>query len=193
MSELATGYVRIIPSMGGSQKIIENELNGAGDKAGKSSGSLFGSTFGKYASIAAVGTGIFKTVTEGAALEQSLGGIETLYKDHADKVTQYADQAWKTAGISANSYMEQSTSFAAALLNSLGGNTGKAAEAANQAIIDMSDNANKFGTDLGSLQMAYQGFAKQNYTMLDNLKLGRKSHTIAEYKPCENGETLMAA
>lgn len=171
MSNLATGYVQIIPSMRGSTKIIEGELNNAGDKAGKSSGALFGSGMAVAASAALAGAGaaIYKSVTEGANLEQALGGIETLYKDHADTVIQYADDAWKTAGISANDYMEQSTSFAAALLGSLGGDTAKAAEAANTAIIDMADNANKMGTPLESIQMAYQGFAKQNYTMLDNL------------------------
>lgn len=113
-----------------------------------------------------------QSYTAGAALEQSIGGIETLYKDSADTVKKYASDAWKTAGLSANEYMEESTSFAAALLQSVGGNTTKAAEAADRAIIDMSDNANKMGTNLEDIQNAYQGFAKQNYTMLDNLKLG---------------------
>ena len=85
--------------------------------------------------------------------------------------------------------METATSFAASLVSGLGGDVNKAAEIANRAITDMSDNANKMGTDMQSIQDAYQGFAKQNYTMLDNLKLGRQCHTIAQYKPCENGET----
>lgn len=109
---------------------------------------------------------------QGAALEQSIGGIETLFKDNADTVKKYADEAYKTAGLSANEYMESVTGFSASLLQSLGGDTEKAAEAANQAIIDMSDNANKMGTSMDSIKNAYAGFAKQNYTMLDNLKLG---------------------
>lgn len=110
--------------------------------------------------------------SEGAALEQSLGGVETLFKDNADTVKKYAADAFKTAGLSANDYMEQVTSFSASLLQSLGGDTAATAEAANQAIIDMSDNANKMGTSMDRITDAYQGFAKQNYTMLDNLKLG---------------------
>lgn len=170
--ELATGYIQILPSMGGVKTTIEKELGGAGDSAGRKSGSLFGSAMKKYISAAAIGTALYKSITAGAALEQSLGGVETLYKEHADIVIANADRAWKTAGVSANQYMEQSTSFAATLLNSLNGDTAKAAQYADRAIVDMSDNANKFGTDIGSLQVAYQGFAKQNYTMLDNLKLG---------------------
>ena len=108
----------------------------------------------------------------GADLEQSIGGVETLFKNSADIVKQNADRAFATAGVSANSYMEQVTSFSASLLHSLGGDTKKAAAVADQAIIDMADNSNKFGTDIAAIQNAYQGFAKQNYTMLDNLKLG---------------------
>lgn len=111
-------------------------------------------------------------VSEGAALEQSIGGVETLFKDNAGVVKANADAAFKTAGLSANEYMEQVTSFSASLLNSLSGDTATAAAVADMAMIDMADNANKFGTDMDSIQNAYQGFAKQNYTMLDNLKLG---------------------
>lgn len=107
-----------------------------------------------------------------AALEQNMGGVETLFKDSADTVIANAKKAYQTAGMSANQYMETVTSFSASLLQSLGGDTEKAAAAADQAIIDMSDNANKMGTSIESIQAAYQGFAKQNYTMLDNLKLG---------------------
>lgn len=107
-----------------------------------------------------------------ASLEQNLGGIETLFKDNADKVVENAKNAWQTAGVSANEYMAGVTSFSASLLQSLGGDTAKAADIADMAFRDMSDNANKFGTDMASIQNAYQGFAKQNYTMLDNLKLG---------------------
>ena len=104
--------------------------------------------------------------------EQLVGGVETLFKDSADTVKDYADEAFKTAGLSANEYMETVTSFSASLLQSLEGDTAKAADVANQTIIDMSDNANKMGTDMAMIQNAYNGFAKQNYTMLDNLKLG---------------------
>ena len=107
-----------------------------------------------------------------AEFEQLQGGIETLFKDSADEIFKYADEAYKTAGISANKYMEQATSFSASLLQSLEGDTSKAAKITDMAIKDMADNANKMGTALDSIQTAYQGFAKQNYTMLDNLKLG---------------------
>ena len=107
-----------------------------------------------------------------AEYEQLVGGVETLFKQSADIVQQYADNAYKTAGMSANEYMDTVTSFSASLLQGLGGDTAKAAEVANQAITDMSDNANKMGTSMEMIQNAYQGFAKQNYTMLDNLKLG---------------------
>lgn len=107
-----------------------------------------------------------------ANYEQLVGGVETLFKSSGDKVQKYASEAYKTAGLSANEYMETVTSFSASLLQSLGGDTNKAAEAANKAVVDMADNANKMGTSMESIQNAYQGFAKQNYTMLDNLKLG---------------------
>ena len=108
-----------------------------------------------------------------ADYEQNLGGVETLFGKHADKVVENAKKAYKTAGVSANEYMAGVTSFSASLLQSLGGDTSKAADVADMAFRDMSDNANKFGTDMSSIQTAYQGFAKQNYTMLDNLKLGK--------------------
>lgn len=104
--------------------------------------------------------------------EQLVGGVETLFKDSAGTVEEYAKNAYQTAGLSANEYMETVTSFSASLLQSMGNDTAAAAEKADQAITDMSDNANKMGTDMQSIQNAYQGFAKQNYTMLDNLKLG---------------------
>lgn len=107
-----------------------------------------------------------------ADYEQLVGGVETLFKDSADVVQAYADEAYKSAGMSANEYMETVTSFSASLLQGLGGDTAAAAEISNKAIVDMSDNANKMGTDMSLIQNAYQGFAKQNYTMLDNLKLG---------------------
>lgn len=112
------------------------------------------------------------SIDQYAEYEQLVGGVETLFKQSADIVQQYADNAYKTAGMSANEYMDTVTSFSASLLQGLGGDTAKAAEVANQAITDMSDNANKMGTSMQMIQNAYQGFAKQNYTMLDNLKLG---------------------
>ena len=119
--------------------------------------------------IGALGT---KAVAAYADYEQLVGGVETLFKDSEDQVMDYANNAYKTAGLSANEYMETVTSFSASLLQSLGGDTSAAADKANLAITDMSDNANKMGTDMTSIQNAYQGFAKSNYTMLDNLKLG---------------------
>ena len=112
------------------------------------------------------------SVNSYADLEQNVGGIETLFKGSADKVIKNAENAYKTAGMSANQYMETVTSFSASLLQSLGGDTEKAADVADMALTDMSDNANKMGTSMELIQNAYQGFAKQNYTMLDNLKLG---------------------
>lgn len=119
--------------------------------------------------VTALGTA---AVNSYADYEQLIGGVETLFKDSANKVSEYANNAYETAGLSANAYMETVTSFTASLLQSLEGDTDAAADAANQAVIDMSDNANKMGTSMESIQNAYQGFAKQNYTMLDNLKLG---------------------
>lgn len=120
------------------------------------------------ATIAVVGG----SISQGARLEQSIGGVETMFKGDAGVVKANADAAFKTAGLSANEYMEQVTSFSASLLSSLKGDTAKSAKVADMAMIDMADNANKFGSDIDSIQNAYQGFAKQNYTMLDNLKLG---------------------
>ena len=121
---------------------------------------------------AAVG-GLIKSAVQGyAEFEQLTGGVETLFKDSAGAVMDYAANAYKTAGVSANQYMETVTAFSASLLQSLGGDTAKAADVADMAITDMADNANKMGTSMESIQAAYQGFAKQNYTMLDNLKLG---------------------
>lgn len=115
-----------------------------------------------------------QAITSYADYEQLVGGVETLFKDSAPIVEKYANEAFKTAGLSANEYMETVTSFSASLLQSVGNDTAKAAEYSNRAIIDMSDNANKMGTSMEMIQNAYQGLAKQNYTMLDNLKLGRQ-------------------
>ena len=124
------------------------------------------------AASVAVGVLIKQSIADYGEYEQLVGGVETLFKDSAGIVQNYAKEAYKTAGLSANDYMETVTSFSASLLQSMGNDTQAAAEKANRAITDMSDNANKMGTDMSSIQNAYQGFAKQNYTMLDNLKLG---------------------
>lgn len=175
-TELGKAYVQIIPSAKGISGMIQKEMGGevasAGVSAGESLGSkMMGAVSGVIAA-AGIGKAIGASINEGAALQQSLGGIETLFKDSADKVKGFANEAYKTTGLSANAYMENVTGFSASLLQSLGGDTDKAANIANMAMIDMSDNANKMGTSMESIQLAYQGFAKQNYTMLDNLKLG---------------------
>ena len=171
-TELGKAYVQIMPSAKGISKSITKTLDPEAKSAGKSVGSSIVSGIKKVIIAAGIGKVIAMAVKEGGALQQSLGGVETLFKDHADRVKKYASQAYKTAGVSANEYMEQVTSFSAALIQSLGGDTKKAAEIANMAMIDMADNANKMGTNMRDIQNAYQGFAKQNYTMLDNLKLG---------------------
>ncbi|MCM6872032.1 hypothetical protein NE256_13200 [Enterococcus faecium] len=175
-TELGQAYVQIIPSAKGISGAIKSQLDPEASSAGISAGNTLG---GKFVSVmkgviatAAIGKAFSMALTEGADLQQSLGGIETLFKGSADKVKKYADEAYKTSGLSANAYMENVTSFSASLLQSVGGDTEKAADVANMAMIDMSDNANKMGTNMGDIQNAYQGFAKQNYTMLDNLKLG---------------------
>ena len=175
-TEIAQAYVQLIPSARGItgkiQSILDPEASAAGQSAGQSLGSSLVSVMTKVIAAAGIGKAFSAAISEGAALQQSLGGIETLFKGSADKVKGYANEAYKTTGLSANAYMENVTGFSASLLQSLGGDTDKAAETANMAMIDMSDNANKMGTSMESIQMAYQGFAKQNYTMLDNLKLG---------------------
>ena len=151
-------------------------LDGVTDKAGKFKNAMGLIGKGVLAVTGAVATGTLALVkgvsSEYGELQQSIGGIETLFGDSADKVIENANNAFKTAGISANDYMQQVTSFSASLLQAVGGDTVKASETANMAIIDMADNANKMGTSIEMIQNAYQGFAKQNYTMLDNLKLG---------------------
>nr|WP_282187667.1 PblA [Streptococcus anginosus] len=165
-----------MPSAKGISGSIQSALAPEATAAGNSAGSSIGSTLVKAATgiIAAAGIGraFSAAINEGAALQQSIGGIETLFKGSADKVKAYANEAYRTTGLSANTYMENVTGFSASLLQSLGGDTNKAAEIANMAMVDMSDNANKMGTSMDRIQDAYQGFAKQNYTMLDNLKLG---------------------
>lgn len=183
-TELAKAYVQIIPTTKGIKSEIGKELGeeveNAGDEAGKKGGENAGVSFAKkmlkIVAAAEIGKkvveGIKASVEAGAALEQSIGGIETLFKESSDTMIQYANNAFRTCGLSANDYMETTTSFAASMLSSVGGDTAKAAELSNNALIAMSDNANKMGTNMQDIQNAYQGFAKQNYTMLDNLKLG---------------------
>lgn len=175
-TELASAYIQIVPSARGMRGAITQQLGGEAASAGTSAGESLGANLvGKLKTIiAAAGIGklIHDAIDEGANLQQSIGGIETLFKDSADVVKKYADEAYRTAGMSANEYMETVTGFSASLLQGLGGDTSAAAEIANTALVDMSDNANKMGTDMESIKNAYQGFAKQNYTMLDNLKLG---------------------
>ena len=158
-------------------KNTEKESSGFGSKFGsvmKTAAKAVGETLVKATEAAAVAVAGLSVaaVKSFADYEQLVGGVDTLFGEASQKVQKYADEAYKTAGMSANAYMETVTSFSASLLQSLDGDTNAAADAANQAVIDMSDNANKMGTSIESIQNAYQGFAKQNYTMLDNLKLG---------------------
>lgn len=187
-TNLGKAYIQILPSAKGISEKITKEMQGDIVPAGKNVGNSLMSSIKGAIVAAGIGTLIKDSILEGGKLQQSLGGIETLFKNNADVVKQYANEAYKTTGLSANAYMENVTSFSASLISSLGGDTSKAAKVANMAMIDMADNSNKMGTSMESIQNAYQGFAKKNYTMLDNLKLGRKS--IAEYKPSENGKTL---
>lgn len=174
--ELAKAYVQIVPSAEGIQGKITEALGGepaaAGDAAGQSLGAQLVGTLKKVIAAAGIGKIISDSINMGGALQQSLGGVETLFKDSADTVKEYAAQAYRTVGLSANDYMEQTTSFAASLLSSVSQDTQAAADLANMAMVDMADNSNKMGTSMQDIQNAYQGFAKQNYTMLDNLKLG---------------------
>ena len=178
MSNLGQAYVQIIPSAKGISGKIQQQINGTqiGDVAGQRIGKGLVAKVGGVLAAAGIGAmlvkGIAASIKEGAALEQSLGGVETLFKNNAQTVIKNASQAYKTAGMSANEYMQNVTSFSASLLQSLGGDTKAAAKTSDMALRDMSDNANKFGTDMNRITDAYQGFAKQNYTMLDNLKLG---------------------
>lgn len=176
MADIATAYVQIVPSARGMQsklsEIFGKKMPGAGKSAGNILGSNLAGTLKKVLASAAIGEALKKTLTEGAALQQTLGGVETLFKDSAAVVIANAEQAYRTAGLSANAYMEQVTSFSASLLQSLGGDTVAAANVADMALRDLSDNANKFGTDMERLTDAYQGFAKGQYQLLDNLKLG---------------------
>lgn len=171
-TNLGKAYVQIMPSAKGISGMISKELDGEVKSAGQSAGNSLISTIKNAVIAAGIGKLFASSLMEGGKLQQSLGGIETLFKKNADTVKQYADDAYKTTGLSANAYMENVTGFSASLLQSLGGDTAKAAKVANMAMVDMADNSNKMGTSMELIQNAYQGFAKQNYTMLDNLKLG---------------------
>lgn len=174
--ELGKAYVQIVPSAQGIKsaltEMFDEETEGLGEQTGQSIGQKLVGTLKKVIVAAGIGKIISDSINMGGALQQSLGGVETLFKDSADTVKEYAAQAYRTVGLSANDYMEQTTSFAASLLSSVSQDTDAAAQLANMAMVDMADNANKMGTDMQDIQNAYQGFAKQNYTMLDNLKLG---------------------
>ena len=175
MTDIAKAYVQIVPSAEGISGSIRKVLGDESEEAGTNAGKKIASMLKKAILSAGIGKVIQESLLAGGALQQSFqGGLDTLYGDAADVMREYASAA-ATAGISANEYAEQAVSFGAALKKSFEGAEDaelRAGEAANLAIMDMADNAAKMGTDLGSIQAAYQGFAKQNYTMLDNLKLG---------------------
>lgn len=168
---------KVVYVFDGNTKNLENSLKNVDNEVTSKSNGIankIGGAFMKGAAVA--GTALTGLVTASvnayADMEQNLGGVETLFKDSADKVIANSKRAYESAGMSANEYMETVTGFSASLLQGLGGDTQKAAEIADMAVTDMADNANKMGTSMGLIQNAYQGFAKQNYTMLDNLKLG---------------------
>nr|DAS75221.1 MAG TPA: tail tape measure protein [Caudoviricetes sp.]DAU88224.1 MAG TPA: tail tape measure protein [Caudoviricetes sp.] len=173
-TELGKAFVQIVPSANGISGQIESLINPSATGGGI--GGLLGKGMmsGILNILKTVGVAklIKDSLLEGGELQQTIGGIETLFKKSAYKVKEYAQDAYMSAGLSANEYMQNVTSFSASLLQSTAGNTNRAAEIAHMAMVDMADNANKMGTDMGSIQTAYQGFAKQNYMMLDNLKLG---------------------
>ena len=187
-ANLGTAWIQIKPTTRGITSAIKKELADV-EKEATSSGSRLSGTFSSLGSKAGTAlkvglTAAAATATAGAIAlvknavsqfadyEQLVGGVDTLFKDASGTVQQYAANAFQTAQLSANQYMSTVTSFSASLIQSLGGDTTKAAQYADRAIVDMADNSNKMGTSMEMIQNAYQGFAKQNYTMLDNLKLG---------------------
>lgn len=185
MTEIAKAYVQIIPSTEGIANNLKSALEPEADKGGQSAGKSWSAGFAGAAkgALAGVATGIAAatgaaTVLTKSAIdsyadyEQFVGGVETLFGDSASKVIADAGDAFKTAGMSANDYMNTTITSAAAMINSLGGDTEKAAELMNMSITDMSDNVNKMGTNMQSVQDAYRGFSRGNFTMLDNLALG---------------------
>ena len=184
MSTIGSAYLQIMPSMEGVNKEIEQAMGDAGEKGSSSFGSAFASGLGAVTKVTAAAVGaaaagvsaLTKEAVSGYAdYEQLVGGLETMFEDLSWDVEQNANKAFQTAGLSANEYMETVMGFSAALTSSLQnteGNISRAADLSDQIIIDMADNANKMGSSMESIQNAYAGFAKQNYTMLDNLKLG---------------------
>lgn len=170
-TEIAKAYVQIVPKTEGIKQQLSSEFNSSGSSAGESFGtSMVGKLKGILAA-AGIGAIVKEALDAGGALQQSFGGLDTLYGEASQAAKDYAREA-ASAGISMNDYAEQAVSFGASLKSAFEGDVTKAAEAANTAILDMADNSAKMGTDIGAVQSAYQGFAKQNYTMLDNLKLG---------------------
>lgn len=169
-------YAKITLDTSGYENGLDNASGKASGFADKLKSGLATAAKVGAAALTAAATGVAAltkaSIDQYAEYEQLVGGVDTLFKAASDKVQEYAANAYKTAGMSANEYMDTVTSFSASLLQSLGGDTEKAAQKADQAITDMADNANKMGTGMEMIQNAYQGFAKQNYTMLDNLKLG---------------------
>ncbi len=169
-------YAKITMDTSGYEKSLDDASSKASDFASKLKSGLATAAKVGAAALTAAATGVAAltkaSIDQYAEYEQLVGGVDTLFKSASDKVQQYADKAYETAGMSANEYMNTVTSFSASLLQSLEGDTEAAAQKADQAITDMADNANKMGTSMEMIQNAYQGFAKQNYTMLDNLKLG---------------------
>ena len=170
-TEIAKAYVQIIPQMKGVKADLENELGGSAASTGEKTGLNFVGALKNVIAGAAIGKVVKDALDAGGALQQSFGGLETIYGEAAEGMKDMAVQA-AAAGISANDYAEQAVSFGAALKQAYGGDTVKAAEAANAAIMAVADNSAKMGTDIGSVTAAFQGFAKGNYTLLDNLKLG---------------------
>lgn len=175
MPDVGTAYVQILPKAKGIKANIEKSMRGDAVAAGESTGAAMGSSLvgslGKMVAAAGIGKMVQSAISEGANLQQSFGGLDTLYGDAAAQAKNFAYEAAQ-AGISANDYAEQAVSFGAALKQAYGGDTTKAVKAANTAILDMADNAAKMGTPIESIQAAYQGFARGQYQLLDNLKLG---------------------
>lgn len=174
-TDLGSAYVQIVPSAKGISGSISKLLGGEADSAGRSAGSSLGASLVSALSGALAAAGIGKIIGSalgaGADLQQSFGGLDTIYDGAQDSAKRFAQEAYK-AGISANTYAEQAVSMGASLKQALGGDSTKAINMANVAIMDMTDNAAKMGTDIGVIQQTYQSLARGNYAMLDNLKLG---------------------
>ena len=197
----ATGFAKILGNAGKSTQAFSGDMGSAGASAMGFAQVLMGNlatkavefAIGALKKLGEVAVNVFKeSISAYSDFQQLVGGVETLFKTSAGKVQKYAADAYKTAGLSANEYMETVTSFSASLLQSLGGDTETAADVANQAIIDMADNANKMGTTISMIQSAYTGFAKQNYTMLDNLKLGYGGTKEEMERLLEDAEAIKA-